>query len=46
MGDGTLTTATNVLSRVSDSAMSWKSVDRSAGGVALPNSDETLLKRN
>jgi uncharacterized protein (TIGR02246 family) len=42
--DGTPTTAVNILSRVED-ALVWKSVNRTAGGVVLPDAEEVVLKR-
>src|SRR5262245_17357768 len=45
MGDGTETTAVNLLTRLDDSAYAWQSVQRSAGGRALPDTDEVVLKR-
>ncbi|PQO27719.1 YybH family protein [Blastopirellula marina] len=44
-GDGTVTTSVNVLTRLDDNAYSWQSVDRTAGDVALPDSDEVVVKR-
>lgn len=44
-GDGTVTTSVNVLTRLDDNAYSWQSVDRTAGDVALPNSEEVVVKR-
>ena len=43
--DGTPTQAVNVLSRIDDRAFSWQSIDRAAGGVALADTEEVLLKR-
>ena len=44
-GDGTVTTSINVLTRLDDNAYSWKSIERTAGDVALPDSDEVVVKR-
>ncbi|WP_234824293.1 YybH family protein [Bremerella cremea] len=44
-GDGTITTSINVMTRLDDNAYSWQSVDRTAGDVALPDSDEVVVKR-
>lgn len=44
-GDGTMTTSINVLTRLDDNAYSWKSIERTAGDVALPDSDEVVVKR-
>ncbi len=45
LGDGTRTTATNVLRRLDDQAYVWKSERRSANGAALADSDEIVLRR-
>jgi len=44
-GDGTNTSATNLLTRLDDYAYAWQSVQRSAGGQSLPDTDEIILKR-
>jgi hypothetical protein len=44
-GDGTLTTAINQLRRLDDNAYVWQSIQRTAGGLALPDTDEMVLKR-
>jgi len=44
-GDGTSTTAVNLLTRLDDNAYVWQSVQRTAGGAALPDTDEIVLKR-
>ena len=44
-GDGTLTTSINHLRRLDDNAYVWQSVQRSAGGLALPDTDEVVWKR-
>jgi len=44
-GDGTSTSATNLLTRLDDNAYAWQSVQRSAGGQSLPDTDEIILKR-
>ena len=44
-GDGTLTTAMNQLRRLDDNAYVWQSVQRTAGGIAIPDTDEVVLKR-
>ncbi len=46
LGDGTPTSATNLLSRTDDDVLSWKSVDRVAGDVQLPDTPETIIRRN
>ena len=44
-GDGTLTTSINRLTRLDDNAYVWQSVQRTAGGIALPDTEEVVLKR-
>lgn len=44
-GDGTITTSQNRLSRLDDNAYVWQSTERTAGGVALPDTDEVVIKR-
>ena len=44
-GDGTPTTSVNLLMRLDDNAYVWQSVQRKAGDVALPDTDEVVLKR-
>ncbi len=44
-GDGTLTTAINQLRRLDDNAYVWQSIQRTAGGMAIPDTDEVVLKR-
>jgi uncharacterized protein (TIGR02246 family) len=46
LADGTPTRAVNLLARLDENAFSWKSIERSAGGVSLPETDEILLKRS
>jgi uncharacterized protein (TIGR02246 family) len=45
LGDGTSTSSVNVLTRLDDNAYTWHSVQRTAGGIALPDTDEVVLKR-
>lgn len=45
LGDGTPTTAVNLLTRLDDNAYVWQSVQRTAGGQSLPDTDEIVLKR-
>lgn len=45
-GDGTLTTSINQLRRLDDNAYVWQSIQRSAGGIAIPDTDEVILKRS
>jgi uncharacterized protein (TIGR02246 family) len=45
LADGTPTRAVNLVSRLDDDALSWKSVERSAGGVPLTDTDDVVLKR-
>ncbi|WP_197454448.1 SgcJ/EcaC family oxidoreductase [Stieleria varia] len=44
-GDGTLTNAINQLRRLDDSAYVWQSIQRTAGGMVIPDTDEVVLKR-
>lgn len=45
-GDGVSTAAVNVLKRLDDDAYVWRSVNRSAGGELLPDTDEVVMKRS
>ena len=45
-GDGTPTTAVNLLLKLDDNAYVWQSTQRTAGGRALPDTDEVVLKRS
>ncbi|HEX5105750.1 MAG TPA: SgcJ/EcaC family oxidoreductase [Pirellulaceae bacterium] len=45
-GDGVNTTATNILTKLDDNAYAWQSINRTAGGQPLPDSDEVIVKRN
>ena len=44
-GDGIPTTSVNLLTRLDDNAYVWQSVQRTAANVALPDTDEVILKR-
>lgn len=44
-GDGTITTAINQLRRLDDNAYVWQSIQRTVGGMAIPDTDEVVLKR-
>ena len=44
-GDGIPTTAINHLEKLDDNGYRWQSVQRTAGGRALPDTDEIVLKR-
>ena len=44
-GDGIATTAINQLTKLDDNAYVWQSVQRTAGGQSLPDTDEIVLKR-
>lgn len=44
-GDGTSTSAVVLLTRIDDNAYVWQSLGRTAGDVALPDTDEVVLKR-
>ena len=43
--DGTITTAVNVLRKLSDEALSWQSIDRTVAGTPVADADEYILKR-
>jgi uncharacterized protein (TIGR02246 family) len=43
--DGTITTAINSFTKLDDDAFAWQSIQRTAGGVNLPDTDEIVLKR-
>jgi uncharacterized protein (TIGR02246 family) len=45
-GDGVATSAINLLTRLDDNAYVWQSVERTAGGQALPDTEEVVLKRS
>ena len=45
-GDGASTTAVNLLTKLDDNAYVWQSVQRTAGGMSLPDTDEVVLKRS
>lgn len=45
-GDGTKTTGVTSLRRIDDNTLGWKSTDRTAGGVRLPDLKEVILKRD
>jgi uncharacterized protein (TIGR02246 family) len=44
-GDGVRTTAVNLLTKLDDGAYSWQSVQRTAGGQPLADTEEVVLKR-
>lgn len=44
-GDGISTAAVNRLTRLDDSAYAWQSVQRFLGDVALPDTNEIIIKR-
>ncbi len=44
-GTGAPTSSVNLLSRLDDNAYAWKSIQRSVGGIALPDTDEVVIKR-
>jgi len=44
-GDGVLTTAVNRLKKLDDNAYIWQSVDRTAGGKPIADTDEIVMKR-
>lgn len=45
LADGQSTSSTNLLTRLDDNAYTWQSVQRTAGGELLPDTDEVVLKR-
>lgn len=44
-GDGTSTTAVNLLTRLDDNTYVWQSIQRTIGGRTLPDTDEIVVKR-
>ena len=44
-GDGTITTAVNLLTKLDDNAYVWQSIQRTAAGAALPDTEEVVLTR-
>ena len=44
-GNGQNTAAVNLLTRLDNNAYVWQSVQRTAGGKSLPDTDEVVLKR-
>jgi uncharacterized protein (TIGR02246 family) len=44
-GAGVGTSAINTLTRIDDNAYSWQATQRTAGGAALPNTEEIIMKR-
>jgi len=45
-GDGTKTTAVNKLTKLDENAYVWQSVQRTAGGASLPDTEEVVLRRS
>jgi uncharacterized protein (TIGR02246 family) len=45
-GDGTQTTAVNVLRKLDEKAYVWQSVNRTVGGQSVPDTDEIVLRRS
>ncbi len=45
MADGTQTSAVNILSMVDADALMWRSVNRTAGEIPVPDTDELVLRR-
>jgi uncharacterized protein (TIGR02246 family) len=43
--DGSTSTAVNLIKRIDDNSFSWRSVNRSLGGVGLPDGEPFVLKR-
>jgi uncharacterized protein (TIGR02246 family) len=44
-GDGTITTAVNLLTKLDDDAYVWQSIQRTAGGAPVPDTEEVVLRR-
>lgn len=44
-GDGTPTTSVTQLRRLDDNAYVWQSIERTLDGIALPDTDEVVIKR-
>jgi len=44
-GEGVATTAVNRLTKLDDNAYTWQSVERTAGGQSLPDTEEVVLRR-
>ncbi len=44
-GEGAPTSSVNLLTRLDDNAYVWQSVQRSVGGISLPDTDEVVIKR-
>ncbi len=44
-GGGAPTSSVNLLRRLDDNAYVWQSVQRSVGGMSLPDTDEVVIKR-
>ncbi len=44
-GDGTETSAVNILTRLDDNAYTWQSVERTASGAPVPDVGEVVIKR-
>ena len=45
LADGTPTTAVTTFTKLDEDAFAWQSLSRTAGGVALPDTEEIVLKR-
>ena len=45
-GDGIPTTSINTLTRLDENAYVWQSVQPTAGGAAIPDTDEVVIKRD
>lgn len=45
LADGTPTTAVTTFTKLDENAFAWQSLSRTAGGVALPDTEEIVLKR-
>ncbi|QDT32088.1 YybH family protein [Thalassoglobus polymorphus] len=45
-GDGSVTSAVNYYIRIDDNAFTWRSTDRTRGGLSLPEADEVVIRRS
>jgi uncharacterized protein (TIGR02246 family) len=45
LADGTPTTAVTTFTKLDENAFAWQSLSRTAGGMALPDTEEIVLKR-
>lgn len=45
LADGTITTAVTTFTKLDEDGFAWQSLSRTVGGVALPDTDEIVLRR-